>query len=206
MQIRIVKFWTKYPPNGRPPVDMVEYCAPGMAQKATTVARISDLNRIRHNVDGDDTAGQTALRRWQMIEPAYNAWKQGQALPEHGTPLAAWPGISAEQAEVFRTFGFKTVEDIAGATSSIVAKVQLPGVMEIQANAKRFLASFDQNKVAANLAEKDQQIALLTDQLEELRQMILAKAEDDDDLEPDGSSPPKRRGRPPKQPVEAIAE
>jgi len=205
MQIRIVKFWTKYPPN-RPPVDMVEYCAPGMAQKSTTVARISDLNRVRHNADGDDTAGQTALRRWQMIEPAYAAWKQGQTLPDHGTPLAAWPGISSEQAEVFRTFGFKSVEDIAEATSSVITRVQLPGVMDIQANAKRFLASFDQNRVASNLAEKDQQIATLTDQLEELRQMILAKADDDDELEADGSSPPKRRGRPPKQPVEAMAE
>ncbi len=205
-QIRIVKFWTKYQ-AGREPVDMVEYCAPGMAQRSTTVARVKDLARIRQVRDSDDTAGNMAFERWQVISKAYEAWKQGQDVPVSGTPLAAWPGLTPEQAEVFRLFGLKTVEEIANASSSIIARVQLPGVVEIQANAKRFLDASDQGKFAAQMAEKDTQISTLTDQLEELRQMFLqmSRPADDDDLEADGSERPKR-GRPRKVLAEAIAE
>ena len=202
--IRIVKCWTKYPMvDGKPKaVDYVEYCAPGQAQRSTTVARISELSRVRRNAESDDIAGQLALGRWQQIEPAYKAWKDGQEIPEHGTPLAAWPGITSEQSDVFKLFGFKSVEDIAEAAQSVVQKVQLPGVIDIQENAKRFLAAKDQTKVADELARKDGEINDLRGQLEELRQIVLAKEGIEPELEADGSEAPRRRGR---RPAEAAA-
>lgn len=198
--IRIVKFWTKYPMvDGKPvPVDFVEYCAPGMAQRSTTVARINEISKVRRNAEADDVAGQLALSRWEQIERAYVAWKAGQEMPAHGTPLAAWPGLSPEQSDVFRLFGFKSVEDIAEASASVLAKVQLPGTMDIQQNAQRFLAAKDQTKVADELAKKDGEISDLRGQLEELRQIVLAQERapaDDDDLLTDEKP---RRGRPRK--------
>lgn len=198
---RIVKFWTKYVQRGGQtvPVDMVEYCAPGMAQRASTTAPVSMLAKVQPNIDADNIAGQMALTRWRVIEPAYNAWKQGQELPQNGTPLAAWPGITPEQAEVFRQTGLRSVEEIADAGDSLLQRVQLPGTRDIRDNARRFLEAKDQARVADALAAKDEQINALTDQLEELRQMILAReADPSDDLEADGSAAPRRRGRPPK--------
>ena len=197
---RIVKFWTEYKraAGGLKEIDMVEYCAVGMASKATTVARISDLKRVRDNVDPDDVAGNIAKQRWDFISRHYDAWKEGQSTPEHGTPLAAWPGITPQQAEIFKQTGLRSVEDIATATDSVINRVQIPGVREIQANAKRFLEAQDGQLLADQLAKKDQQIDALTEQLEELRQMVIAQAQDRE-----GDEPPKRRGRPPKAETEA---
>ena len=198
---RIVKFWTEYKrkAGGLQEIDMVEYCAVGMAAKSTTVARISDLRRVRDNVDPDDVAGNIAKQRWEFISRHYEAWKAGQATPEHGTPLAAWPGITPQQADIFKQMGLRSVEDIATATDSVINRVQIPGVRDIQSNAKRFLEAQDGQKTAEALAEKDRQIDALQEQMEELRQAFLAsqaeRAEDD---------APKRRGRPPKVEVEAV--
>ena len=205
---RIVKLWTKFVQRGgqNVPVDMVEYCAPGMAQRTATTAPVSMLAKVQTNIDPDNIAGQMALQRWNVIKPAYEAWKQGQALPEHGTPLAAWPGITPEQADVFRQTGLRSVEEIAEATDSLLQRVQLPGTRDIRDNAKRFLDAKDQSKIADAIAAKDEQINSLQDQLEELRQMIIAReADPSDDLEADGSAAPRRRGRPPKVTPEQSA-
>lgn len=199
--IRIVKFWTKYakPGDPRAAYDMVEYCAPGQAQRLTAVARVADLAKVRENAESDDISAQMALGRWHAIKPAYEAWKNNQKIPTNGIPLAAWPGLSPEQAEILLQFGLRTVEEIADASSSVITRVQLPGVLDIQANAKRFLAAQDQTKVADELAKKDGEITELRDQLEELRQLVLtqAAAEDDEDK-------PKRRGRPAREETAAA--
>jgi len=197
---RIVKFWTEYKraAGGLKEIDMVEYCAVGMASKATTVARVSDLKRVRDNVDPDDVAGNIAKQRWDFVSRAYEAWKSGQATPEHGTPLAAWPGITPQQADIFKQTGLRSVEDIATATDSVINRVQIPGVREIQANAKRFLEAQDGQKTAEALAEKDRQIDALQEQMEELRLAFLASQ-----AERPEEDAPKRRGRPPKAETEA---
>lgn len=192
---RIIKFWTEYKrtPTGLKAIDKVEYCAIGMAARSTTVARIADLKRIHENPDPDDVASNIAKQRWEFIEKHYNAWKAGQETPEHGVPLAAWPGITPEQADVLRTAGIRCVEDIANASDGIVNRINLPGVREIQKNAQRFIEAQDGAKTADALAKKDQEIMSLQEQLEELRQIVLAKAQETDD-----DDPPKRRGRTPK--------
>ena len=201
---RIVKFWTEYKraAGGLKEVDMVEYCAVGMAGKSTTVARIADLRRVREAPDPDDVASNIAKQRWEFIERHYIAWKSNQAVPEHGTPLAAWPGITAAQAEIFRQIGLRSVEDIANATDSVINRVQLPGVRDSQQNAKAFLESRDAARTADDLAQKDRQIAALSEQLEELRQIVIAQSQ----AQPaDGEDAPRRRGRPPKVETEAAA-
>ena len=191
---RVIKFWTEYKrtAKGLQPIDKVEYCAVGMASKSTTVARIADLRRIREAPDPDDVASNIAKQRWEFIEKHYTAWKAGQETPDHGIPLAAWPGITPEQADVLRTAGLRSVEDIATASDGIINRINLPGIRELHKTAKMFIEAQDGAKTADALAEKDRQIATLNEQLEELRQIVLSKMGSDDD------DAPKRRGRPPK--------
>lgn len=210
--IRILKFWTKYTPKAGATIatDMVEYCAVGMATKSTTVARVKDLSRVIENADPDNVAVRMATERWQIIGPAYEAWKNNQAIPTHGTPLAAWPGLTPEQADIIRNAGLRSVEDVAEAPDSVISRVQLPGVRDIQANAKRFLEARDQAKVADHMAAKDAELAELKAQLEEMREIVIASSQAAaPDLNADGSEKPRRGpGRPRKvldgQPGEAA--
>jgi hypothetical protein len=206
--LRIIRFWTAYTQRDGANIarDMVEYCAPGMAQRATTVAVVDQLSRIRTDVDPDNPAYRLARERWGAIEPAYAAWKKGHEITVDGTPLAAWPGVTPEQAEVLRTFGLRTVEEVANATDSVIARVQLPGVRDLQANARAFLEAADRGKVAAELARKDDEIAALKADMEELKAMLVESMQaNEPDLEPDGSEAPRRRGRPPKARDEVAA-
>lgn len=205
MTFNIVKFYTKYETrNGAVvPIDMVDICPPGAAQRSTTPLRISEISRVIETPSPDNSAANNALARWQRIRPAFEAWKAGQEMPVNGTPLAVWPGVTPEQAEILRNNGIKSVEDIASATDGVIGRVPLPGMRDLQANARRFLDSRDQNAVAIELAKKDREMAELREQLEEMRQIVLQQSQAGEDLEADGSERPKRRGRPPKVHAEA---
>lgn len=211
--IRIVRFWTDYkvrPDGTREPIDWVEYCAPGMAQRLTTPATIRSLSRVIEDVDPDNLAAAMARDRWATIKVAYDAWKAGQELPVSGTPLAAWPGVSTQQAEVIRTLGLKTVEEVAQASDTVLNKIQLPGVREIQANARRFLDGRDGVKAAARMGELEAAMALKDEQLNEMREIMLDMQRRMDtaaDGEPDADGGEKKRGpgRPRKAPESVAA-
>ena len=198
---RIIRFWTDYATRDGKihPVDKVEYCAPGNAQRSTTVAVVSHLSCILHDVDPDNPAHLLARQRWEFMKPAYEAWKQGQETPAHGTPLAAWAGITPQQAEVMRSFGLRCVEDIAEASDGVLGRVQLPGMRDIADSAKRFLASRDQVAVAETMGKMQAENDELREQLEEMRRMIIEGQQADEDA-------PRRRGRPPKVRDEAPDE
>lgn len=200
---RAIRFFTKYVVrNGETvPVDMVEYCAPGMANRAETPAPVKSLARVRPDGDPDNMAYRMARDRWAEISVAYEAWKAGQAIPVEGTPLAAWAGVTPEQADVLRNAGLRTVEDIANATDAVITRAPIPGVRDLKEQAKAFLASREGTKLAADLAEKDRKLADLESQLEEMKQLLLSQ---EPELAPDGSEVPRRRGRPPRT-VDAVA-
>lgn len=210
--IRIVKFWTTYQPKPdgtTEAIDRVEYCAPGMAQRTTTTATVRSLSRLIPNVDPDNIAAAMAKSRWEAIEPAYNAWKAGQEAPTNGTPLAAWPGVSPEQAEVMRTLGLRTVEDVAGSTDTVISRVQLPGVRELQQNAKRFLAARDNVAVASQMGALEAAMQIKDEQLEEMRQIMLAmqaRMEDlgGEELAEDGGELPSPARRGPGRPRKVV--
>jgi hypothetical protein len=195
MSLRVIKFWTKYTPKPDGTVvadDWVEYCAIGQANMATTTSSVRALSRVRPVVDqSEDVAAKIASARWDAVRPLYEAWKHGHEAPVNGTPLAAWPGLAPEQAELIRAAGYRSVEEIAEASDATINQVKLPGIREIQANAKRFVGSRDQAKVAAQLAEKDQQITTLKDQIDELTTMFASLKDDIEHAKP-------KRGRPPK--------
>ena len=199
MAIRIIRFWTKYPKRNGEIVaeDWVEFCAPGRGATATTPAPISALSRVIENHDPQNTAAQMAHDRWNGIKPAYEAWKAGREIPTHGTPLAVWPGVTQEQADVIKTFGIRSVDELAGSPDSVLTRIQLPGIRVLQEQAKAFLLAKDQSRVADAISAKDGEIASLRDQLEELRQLVIAQSAQSQTPDADDEAP-RKRGRPPK--------
>lgn len=200
---RILKFYTKYVTRDgkHEPVDMVDICGHGMAQSRVTPHSIKHLRAINPNGDTDNPAWAMAKMRWDYIQPHYEAWKEGQELPASGTPLAAWPGVTPEQAEVLKGAGFRSVEDIAHATDSVIGRVPMPGIRDLANQARLFLDNKDTADVAAALVQKDREMAELREQLEEMRQLVLSR---EPELADDGSEIQRRRGRPPK--VQPAAE
>lgn len=199
--VRVVRIWTDYVPRKgvMTPIDKVEYCAIGMAQRSTTVAAINQLNRVRPPVDNDDIAALMSNDIWNQIKPHYEAFKKGSETPDSGTPLGAWPGISQEQAAVLKLNGFRTVEEIAQATDSVMGRIQLPGARVLVEQAARFLQASDKAVIAADMAAKDALIATMREEQEEMKRILL-------DMQAQAKSEPRpRRGRPPNESLEDAA-
>lgn len=175
--VRVVRFWTNFKPDGKggfKGIDMVEYCAVGKANMATTVATVSSLGKLQPiELAQDNPAIAMAHARWNGIKAAYDGWKNGNEIPLDGTPLAAWPGISSDQAGHLRTIGLRTVEEIAEASDSIITKLPFPGARELRVSAQNFLKAADKTKTASEISELQSKLSEKDDQLEELRQIVL---------------------------------
>jgi hypothetical protein len=193
-QIYIHKFWTHYKPetvrkevigpDGKTKetfeptgqlrgVDMVAYSPTGSLQKTMLVEAISRLSCVQP-MEGRaamNPAVQMAHIRWNAIRPAYEAWKQGTEVKVDGTPLAAWPGVTPELAQLFRMKGVRSVEDVAALTDTHKQSMGIPGLHDIVENAKRFLTSQDKGAVARALEQKDAEIESLKEQMAELAKM-----------------------------------
>lgn len=193
-QIYIHKFWTEYKPetvreevivDGKTKetfkptgklrgVDMVAYSPIGSLQKTMITEAISRLSCVQpmEGRAAQNPAVQMAHMRWNAIKPQYEAWKQGTELKVDGTPLAAWPGVTPEQAQLFRMKGVRSVEDVAALTDTHKQSMGIPGLHDIIENAKRFLTSQDRGAVARALEQKDSEIADLKAQMAELIEMV----------------------------------
>lgn len=176
----IYRFYTKYEPDRKDPakmreIDMVEIGPLGLADKHKIPLMISEISRVQ-DLGGstDNPAIAAAHMRWNYIRPRYEAWKNNQQVPENGTPLAAWNGITPEQADVFKSRGIRTVEDIATMTDGLVVSFPFPNMRAVREQAKRFIESADQVRVAASLAQKDEEISNLKEMISELAERMSA--------------------------------
>jgi len=219
-QIFIHKFWTEYKPEtvrkevtvgGKTKevfeptgnlrgVDWVAYSPIGSLQKTMLTEAVHRLAAVvpMEGRAAINPAVQMANARWNEIKPAYEAWKSGREVPVNGTPLAAWAGITPEQAELFRMKGVRTVEDIAALTDTHKRSMGIPGLHDIIENAKRFISAQDKTVVTKALEQKDAEIASLKDQMAEMAEMMKELVASKPDA-------PKKRGRPPKAQEEAAA-
>jgi hypothetical protein len=193
-QIYIHKFWTEYKPetvrkeivgnDGKTKevyeptgqlrgVDMVAYSPIGSLQKTMITEAVSRLSCVvpMEGRAAQNPAVQMAHIRWNAIRPQYEAWKKGTELKVDGTPLAAWPGVTPEQAQLFRMKGVRSVEDVAALTDTHKQSMGIPGLHDIVENAKRFLTSQDKGAVARALEQKDAEIESLKEQMAELAKM-----------------------------------
>ena len=128
--------------------------------------------------------------RWDIIRPRYEAWKAGQDPDIAGTPLSAWNGVSQAVANVLRSHGIHTVEEVSKLTDAHINRFKVHGIRELIESAKRFEQAADNRSFAEAMERKDAEIANLTAQMAELMQMVKEAQS--------GRPEPKRRDRRPK--------
>lgn len=150
---------------------------------------ISRLTPPEFMENDDGGLKMAALRsQWNQIEPSYAAWKQGQEIPDSGTPLGAWPAIDAARAEALRAAGLRTVEDVASVGENILARPPLPNLRGLKDQAKAFLENRDLSARDAQISDLQAQNAAMLEMLTELQ-----------------ADKPKR-GRPPKAQADETEE
>jgi len=186
MTIRIVQFKQEYL-NGKQ-TDMVLLAPSGEAHmKTQSWHRVSKL-RPPETLDDSRRNSDTYVAmhaRWSVIEPAYKAWQAGAEIPETGTPLAAWAGVTKEQADLLRGMAIRTVEDVRDMSESAFTKLPMPNARKLPQLAREFLEGADS-------AQKDKRIAEMEERMAAMTEMLEAQAEK------------PKRGRPQKQEADAA--
>lgn len=165
----IVGFKTEYKNNKA--VDWVQVAPTGEAfDKTRTWHRVEKL-RPRPDMDEDAKQAPTnvdMIAKWSVIEPAYEAWKAGTEVPENGVPLAAWSGVSTDEAEFLRKMGIRTVEEVAEMSTSATDRVPFPNARKLPKLAKDFLAGKGQADLQAELEAMKERNAAMEAMLEEM--------------------------------------
>lgn len=139
-----------------------------------------DVHKCRWAPRGDNKAENTEyverLKRdrqlWPVIEPAYNAWLKGQDEPVDGTPLSAFAAINRVQAERYRSFHIRTVEDLAQINEDVMR--QIPQARDHKALAIRFLENRGAVETAGKMEALARQNEMLVQQMAELRETLAA--------------------------------
>lgn len=169
-------------------VDWVQIAPSGEAfERTQTWLRIKDITPPA-NVDETRANGlsyKVMAARWAVIEPKYRAWKAGQDIPEDGTPLAAWAGVSPEQVAHLRHMGIQTVEAVRDMGEGAIARLPFPNARKLPQLAADFLSSKGE-------AEKDRLIADMQERMAIMEEMLAAQ-------QPEKRGP----GRPRKEPEAA---
>ncbi|MER8745873.1 hypothetical protein NKH54_22725 [Mesorhizobium sp. M1004] len=153
--------WVTYSPSHSP-----------LNTKTTERVRLMlpDPTKMGEDQEGEKLKFMTA--RWMQIQPAYEAFKKGQDIPINGMALAAWSGVTVEQAEVLRQSGIRTVEEVRDLTDGQLEKVRLPSMREMRKQAKLFLENTDVAKAAEREAEKDAIIEQMAERMAAMEALL----------------------------------
>jgi hypothetical protein len=166
-----LSFWVDYEPqkDGQiKEVERVEWTRKG-TQNATTRETVERLSR--HGIDNPI---------WAALKPYYDHWKAGKAAPVDGTPLAAWPGATPQLVKALEPFHIRSIEDLADLTDGTMDKVPVPGIRGFRTQAKAFIdAQKTTAVVARDLAAKDEKIAEMERELDELKDLVRSLAAKD---------------------------
>ena len=189
--ISIIEFKTEYRMGGKKAVDWVCIAPKGEGHlKTQTWHRVTKLippESVDDNVRNSETYRDMEAK-WSIIGPAYDAWKKGAELPETGTPLGAWSGVTPDMAKAFYSMGIKTVEDVAAMGDGAVSKLPFPQARKMPGMAKQWLEGQD---IAARDAENEE----LKERLAAMEELLAERM---------ASEQPKKRGRPKKAESEAA--
>lgn len=83
-----------------------------------------EVESIRVKFPGtDETVVAVEERHKEHYPDKYKAFKEGQTQPEEGTALEAWAMISRPIVMELKHFGFRTIEQLAGATDETRRKL-----------------------------------------------------------------------------------
>jgi|TARA_R110000782_G_scaffold6628_1_gene22765 hypothetical protein len=100
----------------------------------------------------------------------YQAFQANKDQPIEGTPLAEWPLMTASEIREMEYFGIRTVENLAGLAD--VKASQFMGMQDKKKKANEWLQNTKDGapmlRLNAELAERDNKIEVMQQQLEEL--------------------------------------
>lgn len=165
--IRVLRFKQEYRAN-RDPIDLVLVAPLGADfDKTQTWHRVSKIRPPEtddHNIL-ESLSYQDMTAKWSIIGPQYEAWKSGSELPETGTPLAAWSGVTGDQAKHMQGLGIRTVEDVAAMGESTIEKLRIPDARRLPALASKWLKG-------ADAASKDAEIEVLKEQMTAMAELL----------------------------------
>jgi hypothetical protein len=183
-------FKTEY--RGERAIDWVEIAPSGEAfDRTKTWHRIKDLTPPA-NVDdsrADSMAHKVSVARWNVIAPKYEAWKRKEDIPVDGLPLAAWSGVSPEQASHLKAMGITSVEGVRDMSEGVFTRLPFPNARQLPKLAGAFLSSLGE-------AEKDKQLAEMAERMAAMEEMLAEQMTE---------APKRGPGRPKKQPEEEAA-
>lgn len=139
---------------------------------------------VERPADGKDT------RRWprQWLFYQMQTGKIANAENVPGWQLEQWDELGEEQVRQLKFLRFYTVEQIAGANDAQIQGIGMGG-QGLREKAKRALHERNGAAVSEEVKARDEKIASLEAQMQELMWMLKARAETEE---------PARRGRKPK--------
>lgn len=161
-------FKTEY--SGERAIDWVEIAPSGEAfDRTKTWHRIKDIKPVdtRDEVRLNSMNYKIAVARWEQIRPKYEAWKRNEDIPLDGLPLAAWAGVSPEQAAHLRGMGLLTVESVRDMSESAISRLPFPNARQLPKLAGAFLSSRGEAAKDAELAEMRERMAIMEEMLAE---------------------------------------
>lgn len=154
------------------PEDWVAYAPPGGLDRAVTNMKISEIKKIKKSGANHHIAADTMCAFRDYILERYEMWKKGEEAPIVGTPLVAWNALDTEEVAAFKRAGIHTVEEIRDMSDTILSKVMVARPREKKALAARFLEAADQNRAAAEIKRRDEEMEALRAELAEMRKHI----------------------------------
>lgn len=98
----------------------------------------------------------------------YNRWKAGLAAETGGYPLSKVPGLTPSQLKEFEQFNVFTAEQLIALDEGVGSKFS--GIHALQDRVRTFLAAMDNRAKHDELAKRDERIAALERQLNEMLQ------------------------------------
>lgn len=170
MTITVIKFEPRYR-NGKRE-DWVLYAPRHSVQTAQTWEKVSRLRPPEEFKRETKGKAQHMHAIWSIIGPAYEAWQQGEDIPETGIPLAAWPGLDEGQVIELRKVGLKTVQDVAEMPDGVVDKVKLPNVRGIRRQAQEFLAAREGADLSRKVTEQEEEMKALREKLDAAMELL----------------------------------
>lgn len=168
----------------------VRYASRANVQNAQTWDNVARLIPPSEDDDGyeeiqrRDPTGTKLMHMnyiWDQIQPAYEAWKRNEEVPETGVPLSGWAGVNKHQAAELRKSKIRTVEELAAVTDGQIQSIQLPDVQSLRKQAKDFVSGKDKSEIADELAKAKEQLSSAIEMMAEMR------------LELDNLKPPSKR-------------
>jgi len=186
LRVKVLGFFSKYKRDSATgnmrEIDFVRF-SPAQALNGQITEERVDFLRPPEDVDADEDTPNKALKRtymmalWQSIGPAYEAWKKGYEIPESGTPLSAWAGITRDQADALRKIDIRTIEDLASLDDNKLNRVPMPNARELRSLAQKYLTTGDDTRTADRLNDLEKKNEALAEQLQAAMALLQERKE-----------------------------